>query len=166
MFVFCYIPFYLGNIKLMLKRRKIEVPLPDEIAILAKNMGLKISRMTIFPDVCNAYASGKKLFMGQKLLDKLDAKQIEAVAAHEFGHIKGRHNVAQMLYILPIIIFLWLNWNTLPTGILYLGLFAYVMVALVPIHWTIERKADRAAAKYVGKEAFKSALLAISEKDK
>lgn len=166
LFVLCYVPFYIDNIKFVLKRNKIEVPLPDEIASLAKNMGLKISKMTVFPEVCNAYATGTKLFMGQKLLAKLDAEQIKAVAAHEFGHIKGRHNIAQFLYIFPLIIALGLSWNTLPAIMLYLGVIAYIMVALVPLHWLIEKKADKAAAKYVGKEAFKSALLAISEKDK
>jgi Zn-dependent protease with chaperone function len=164
--VFCYVPFYLDNLRLMLKRKKIEVPLPDEIAALAKNMGLEISKMTIFPDVCNAYANRNKLFMGQKLLEKLNAEQIKAIAAHEFGHIKGRHTLAQLLYVLPITLCLCLSWSKLPPAILEIGFIAYIMLALVPLHWMIEKKADQAAAKYVGKEQFKSALLAIVEKEK
>ena len=166
LFIYCYVPFYLDNLWLLFRSKATEVPLPIELATLAKNMGLKVSKMKVFPKVCNAYAHGNQLFMGQKLLEKLNSEQIKAVAAHEFGHIKGRHIMVQVFYILPIIAFVWLGWSKLPPVMLDLGLIAYMMVALVPLHWMIEKRADLVAVKYVGKEPFKSALLSLVEKDR
>jgi Zn-dependent protease with chaperone function len=166
LFVYCYVPFYLNNLQLLFRTKTAEEPLPDELATLAKNMGLKVSKMKIFPKVCNAYARGNQLFIGQKLLEKLNAEQIKAVVAHEFGHIKGRHTLVQIFYIMPIMIFVALNWSKLPSAMLNIGLIAYMMVALVPLHWMIEKRADRAAVTYVGKDALKSALLTLVEKEK
>ena len=46
-----------------------------------------------------------------------------------------------------------------------LGLFAYLTIALVPIQWWFEKRADLAAVRYVGKQAMKSALLALEDKN-
>jgi STE24 endopeptidase len=167
MFVLCYFPFFWDNFMLMFRSNKaVEVPLPDELVVLSKNMGLKITKMKIFPKICNAYARGSQLYIGQELLEKLNAEQIKAVVGHEFGHIKGRHMIVQACYILPILAVVGLSWSSLPPAMLELGLFAYMMIAMVPIHWWVERRADFAAAKYVGKEPFRSALLTFVEKDK
>jgi len=166
LFVYCYVPFYIDNLKLILRNKSVERPFPDEIKLLARSMGLKISKMKIVPKVCNAYARGKQVFVGEKLLEKLDIEQIKAVIAHEFGHIKGHHALVQVFYMLPFFAFLCLTWSQLPPAMLQIGTIAYTMVALVPVHWLLEKKADLTAVKYVGKEPLKSALLTLVEKDK
>ena len=167
MFVISYFPFFWDNFVFIFKSNKArEVPLPDELRILAKKMGLKITKMKIFPKIYNAYARGNQLYIGEAMLEKLDSEQIKAVAAHEFGHIKGRHMILQIVYILPILAVVWLSWSRLPSVMLERGLFAYMMVAMVPIHWWVEKRADLAAITYVGKEAFKSVLLTFAENGK
>jgi Zn-dependent protease with chaperone function len=166
LFLYCYVPLYLDNLSLMFKTKTIERPLPDELLALSKAMGLKVKKMKIFPKVLNAYARGNQLFIGERLIEKLNAEQIKAVVAHEFGHMKERHAIVQILYIMPIMVFVSLIWSQLPPILVELGLISYMMVVLVPIQWVIERRADRAAAKYVGKESIKSALLAIADKDR
>jgi Zn-dependent protease with chaperone function len=166
LFVACYAPVYIHNLSFLFKTKTVERPLPNELLALAKAMKVKVTRMKVFPNVLNAYVRGNQLYVGQELLEKLSAEQIKAVVAHEFGHIKERHAILQMLYVIPVMFFVSLNWSGLPTGLAEVGLIAYTMVALVPIQWLIEARADKAAAKYVGKEAIKSALLAITEKDK
>jgi len=164
--VLCYFPFYVNQIGLIFRTKATERPLPDEIAALSREMGLKIRKMKTIPKMCNAYARGNQVFVGEELLNKLDLAQLKAVLAHEFGHIKGKHMTIQLLYMLPIAAYLSLNWHNLPPIMLNLGLFAYMIVAMIPIQWELERRADLTAAKYVGKEAIKSALLAIEDKDK
>jgi Zn-dependent protease with chaperone function len=166
LFVVFYFPFYWENFKLIFRNKSVEVPLPDEFSSLARKMGLKITKMKIFPNICNAYAQGNQVFVGQKLLEKLNPEEIKAVIAHEFGHIKGRHVVVQIVYILPIMAFFALSWSRLPPIMTELGLFAYMMFALVPIRWWAEKRADLAAIKQVGKEPLKSALIALVGKEK
>lgn len=164
LFVFCYVPLYLNNLSLIFKTKTIDQPLPDELKELARAMGVKVKKMKIFPKALNAYARGNQLFIGQKLLEQLNSEQIKAVVAHEFGHMKERHAILQILYIIPIMLFVSLVWNGIPAAFMQIGLIAYMMVALIPIQWLIEARADRAAAKYVSKESIKEALLAIAEK--
>jgi Zn-dependent protease with chaperone function len=166
LFVLLYFNFYWNNLVLVFKGRKsVEVPLPDELVKLSKEMGLKLTKMKILPEICNAYVRGKQLFMGETLLEKLDSDEVKAVVAHEFGHIKGRHLFVQIVYIFPILACVTLSWSHLPFGMLEIGLFAYMMVALIPIQWRFERRADFAAVKQVGKEPLKSALLKLIGQD-
>jgi STE24 endopeptidase len=164
--VYCYVPFYLDQIGFLFRNKASERPLPDEIADLAKKMGMNITKMKLIPKICNAGVRGNQLFVGEELLKKLDLSQLKAVVAHEFGHIKGKHAIVQFLYILPIMVYLWLNWHNLPPAMMELGLFAYMIIALIPIYWEFEKRADLAAVRYVGKEPIKSALLTLVEKDK
>lgn len=165
LYVVCYVPFYLNQMELLFRIKTVERTLPDEIVTLAKSMGLKIQKMKTMPNICNAYVRGKQLFVGEELLKKADMPQLKAVCAHEFGHIKGKHTIIQFLYMIPIIAYLWVSWSNLPPIMMELGLFAYMMVTLIPLHWECERRADIAAARYIGKEAIKSALLLIEKKD-
>ena len=59
--------------------------------------------------------------------------QIKATAAHEFGHMKGKHMIVHFLCILPILTYVLLLWNNVPLIMLYFGGFAYVTVVLVPV---------------------------------
>ena len=165
LFVVSYVPFYLNQMGLLFKIKAVERPLPEEIVSLAKRMGLKIQKMKTLPNICNAYVRGKQLFVGEDLLKKLNMPQLKAVCAHEFGHIKGKHVIIQGLYLLPIIAYLWLTWNSLPPIMMELGLFAYMIVMLLPLHWEFEKRADHAAVRYVGKKAISSALLMIEKKE-
>lgn len=166
LFVIFYFPFFWENFKLIFRNKSVEVPLPDEFSCLARKMGLKITKMKIFPNICNAYAQGNQVFVGQKLLEKLNTEETKAVIAHEFGHIKGRHLMVQIFFILPIMTFFALSWIRLPPIMTELGLFAYMMFALVPIRWWAEKRADLAAIRQVGKEPLKSALIALVGKEK
>ena len=44
--------------------------------------------------------------------------------------------------------------------------FAFILVILIPINWLIEFDADKFAAKHIGKDHIKSALLKLSDADK
>lgn len=165
LFVIFYVPSYLRQMGLMLRSKATERQLPDEISNLAKKMNLKIQKMKTIPNVCNAFARGNQLFVGEDLVKKLDMSELKAVCAHEFGHIKGRHMVIQCLYLLPIMGYLSLTWNSLPPILMELGLFAYMTVALIPLHWMFEKRADYAAVKYVGKKPIRSALLKLDKKE-
>lgn len=163
--VVSYVPFYLNQMGLLFKIKAVERPLPEEMVSLAEKMGLKIQKMKTLPNICNAFVRGKQLFVGEDLLRKLDMPQLKAVCAHEFGHIKGRHMIIQCLYLLPIMVYLWLTWNNLPPIMMELGLFAYMTVMLMPLHWEFEKRADYAAVRYVGKKAMSSALLTLEKKE-
>jgi Zn-dependent protease with chaperone function len=43
-----------------------------------------------------------------------------------------------------------------------IAMLAYMMVVMIPIDWYLEVRADRIAARFVGKEHIKSALLVLS----
>jgi Zn-dependent protease with chaperone function len=109
-----YFPLYFGQLRLILRNRATEVPLPDEIVSLARTMGLKIKKMKLIPKICNAYIRGGQLFVGEGLLAKLNLDQFRAVAAHEFGHMKGKHATVVLLFMLPILLYVSLIWQDLP----------------------------------------------------
>jgi Zn-dependent protease with chaperone function len=129
-------------------------------------MGLKIEKMKTIPNICNAYVRGGQLFVGEELLRKLNFDQSKATFAHEFGHIKGKHAIVLPLCMLPILTYMCSIWYSLDPMMRFLGLLAYMVLAIVPIQWELERRADRMAIKYVGKEAIKSALLALEERER
>jgi Zn-dependent protease with chaperone function len=46
-----------------------------------------------------------------------------------------------------------------------IAMLAYILAILLPINWYLELRADRTAAKYVGKDQIKSALLKLVNKE-
>ncbi|MGA2573251.1 MAG: M48 family metalloprotease [Candidatus Methanomethylicaceae archaeon] len=163
LFIYCYYPLFASQIRFTFRNKGIEQPLPNELAILSRKMKLRIDGMKVIPNLCNAYVWGKQFFMGDELLRKLSMEQIKAVGAHEFWHIKEKHRFIQIIYILPIMICLYFSWYNMNPIIIDLGLFAYMMIALAPIQWWFEKRADHAAVRYVGKDAIKTALLALED---
>lgn len=166
--VYCYVPFYLSQISLLFRLKSTEQQLPDEIATLAKNMNVRINKIRVFPKVKNAFAKGNKVYVSEELLNELSLDEIRGVFAHEFQHVKDnwKHMLILYLYLLPILAFLSLMWQHLPSPMMNLGLFAYLTIFLIPIQWWFEKRADAAAAKYAGKEAIKSALLKLTDKNR
>lgn len=115
--VYCYVPFYVDQLSFLLRFRNkaIELPLPNEISALAKRMNVKIEKMKILPKICNAFALGNQFFIGEDLIKKLDSEEIIGVSAHEFEHIRGKHSIIKVLYILPIVAFFLAFWQNVPS---------------------------------------------------
>lgn len=155
------------------------MPVPKEIKQLSKRMGTSISKIRIIESKeRNAFATPKCITFTNKLWKDLTHNQIMAVAAHELGHLKGRHLfyriVLVMLAVIPVP-FLWARFtmpilfNEAITQVLFQGmtevaLLAFTIVMMIPICWVSEIKADEAAARFVGKENIKSALIKLAEK--
>ena len=121
----------------------------------------------------------KLLVLGVNLLKRLDDSQCKAVVAHELGHVKEKHRTILVLIAITVLTIPALTWSnnySAPillsgffTGTLVLimkeiALFAFSILALIPFNWYLELRADRIAAKFVGKDQIKSALLNLSSK--
>ncbi|MGD0804483.1 MAG: M48 family metalloprotease [Candidatus Bathyarchaeia archaeon] len=160
LFVYSYVPGYVNNLQMIFVKSS-EQPLPRELKKLAADMGVKVKTMKVVPELFNAFVRGSSLYVGEKLLLKLNMEQITSVVAHEFGHIKGKHAVVILMYTLPISGYLALSWSNVPLIMLYVGTFAYLMIATIPIQWWAEFKADQYGAKYTNKDSMISALAAL-----
>ncbi len=162
-----------------LLRDRIKVPIPLEIANLACKAGVSIKELGVVK-ANNAYVLGKSLVLGKELLDKLDRNEVLAVVAHELGHLKRRHLLIKVVSLILFWVIFVLCWSRFSSPIFFsetvtqiilaaiwniVG-FAFLLIVLIPINWLVELDADKFAAKLVGKEHIKSALLQLVDVDK
>ena len=170
---------FLSQLKQILAHRKTEkFPISNEIADLTKRIGGTFKKLGI-GEGCNAYVMGKTLVLGIDLIKRFDFDKRQAVVAHEAGHRKERHWLIRALAIFPLLLIPWYSWSKLYSPIFFsesitqiiltvmvsIAFLAYVMVIMIPINWYLEVRADRIAARFVGKESIKSALLALSNRE-
>lgn len=172
--------FFVSVIKqFSLHRSRVKIPLSMEIAELARRVGVTITELAIVK-ANNAYVMGRSLVLGTVLLEKLSYDERQAVVAHELGHIKRRHIAIKGVFLGLFWAFLMWSWSNfcLPiifselvtqiilTVVLNIAGFAFLLLVLIPINWWAELDADKFAAKFVGKEHIKSALLKLVDADK
>jgi STE24 endopeptidase len=162
-----------------LSRKGVKLPVPDQIKELSRKMGTNLKEIRIIKSSeRNAFATPKCITFTDKLLEDLTHNEIMAVAAHELGHLKGRHVLYRFMFVLAVIIpapFIWsrftspILFNETITQILFQGmmevaLLAFMIVIMIPACWISEIKADETAARFAGKENIRSALLKLAEK--
>jgi len=157
-------------------RSRVKLPVSAEILYLAKKAGVEVKELGIVK-ADTAYVMGKSLVLGTDLVKKLSFDERQAVVAHELGHIKRRHVVIRCVWLVPLLALLMLSWSNLYvpifvsesitqiilTVMLNISGLAFLLMVLIPINWYIEQDADKFAAKLVGKEHIKSALLKFVE---
>lgn len=160
------------QILLYIKREKI--PIPDEMRELAGRIGGSFKELGIVKGH-NAYVIGKTLILGTETLEQLDFNQIQAVVAHESGHIKEKHGLFRFLAMVLLLLIPWYSWSKLYSPIFFtesltqimltvmvsIAFLAYMTFVMIPVNWYLEIRADRIAARLVGKEHIKSALLSF-----
>src|SRR5207244_1961461 len=96
---------WLRTIITFTRRKRIRwISLTPEMQKIAKEMGVKISRVGVVDDLHNAVSMPflKQIIIGKPLFDSLDDKKLEAVFAHELAHVKEKHNLV-VLAALPVI---------------------------------------------------------------
>jgi len=139
------------------------IPIPKEVIDLAHRMRVKVKKLGIHLSLYNAYTKGSSIIIGKALLDRLNVEESCAIIAHELSHIKRRpvEIIIKSTYLIPISLSI-ISWTSLPYVMFLLGALAYMVVLITPLNWLFELLADIDAAKYVGKEHIKSALLALA----
>ena len=156
-------------------REKLE-EIPKDIGWLSRQIGANLKDFGIVKN-CTAYVMGKSLVNGIDLLKILTFDERQAVNAHELGHIREHHGIYRAISILPLFglgIFMFSSLRTpiiltmpitqlLMTVMLNIAMLAFVMMVTMPINWYLEIRADRIAAKFVGKEQLKSALIKLAK---
>lgn len=162
--------------QILAHRKRERLPVSSEIVDLSKRIGCRVKELGIV-DGCTAYVLGSSLVLGTKLLEELTFDERQAVIAHELGHIKRKHAVIRMALMIPLLAALFYSWSKLSSPIflsesftqvvltvmLYVGMLAFVMLGTIPANWQVEFDADKIAARFVGKEHIKSALLKLGK---
>jgi len=153
---------------------RIKIPVPLEIAELAKKADVNVKELGIVK-ANTAYVIGKSLVLGIGLLEKLSFYELQAVVAHELGHIKRRHTIIKCILPIPFLVILMLSWlrfnppiffsESITRIILNIAGLAFLLLVMIPINWYIEFDADKFAANLVGKDHIRSALLKIVDKE-
>lgn len=172
--------FFVSVVKqFSMHRSRVKIPLSLEIAEFAKRAGVTIKELAIVK-ANNAYVMGRSLVLGTELIEKLSYDERQAVVAHELGHVKRRHMIIKGVFLGFFWAFLLWSWSNFRLPILFSELvtqiilivvlniagFAFMLLVLIPINWWAELDADKLAAKLVGKEHIKSALLKLVDVDK
>lgn len=170
---------FVSYLRLILAHRnRVKCPVSREIAALAKQMNVQVKELG-FVKGCTAYVWGKCLVLGMALLERLSFDQRQAVVAHELAHIKQRFVIWRLVFMIPLLAIPYYSWWELTSPIFFtesltqlmitimvaIALLAYIRVVMIPVNWLLEARADRTAAKFVGKETVKSALLALVNKE-
>lgn len=170
----------LSKLRLVFSRKKeADIPIPVEIRELEKRIGSKIRRVKIRAELCNAFVRARSMVLGFELLERLSFDELLAVVAHELGHIKEKHGLIRVFAMFPLLLIPWYSWSRLTSPIFFtesltyiiitvmlgISFLAYTVLVMIPINWYLEVRADRIAARFVGKESIKSALLALVSKE-
>jgi len=159
-----------------LHRSRVKLSVSAEILDLSKRASVDVRELGIVR-ANTAYVLGKSLVLGTELLEKLSLNERQAVVAHELGHIRRRHAVIRGVLLVPLLAVLMLSWSKLYSPIFFsesltqiiltvmlnISVLAFLLMVMIPINWYIEQDADRFAAKLVGKEYLKSALLKFAD---
>lgn len=171
-----FVSQFVSHVKLLLAhKQRVKLPVSKEIDDLARQIGVEVKEIGIVKG-CVAYVIGKTLVLGIELLRRLSFEQRQAVVAHELGHIKKRHRLLSVLFLLSItaiacfcfskcyvpIFFIESPIFLMLTVVVNIAALVFVLTAFIPISWYFEMKADEVAAKFVGKKHIKSALLTIA----
>ncbi len=171
---------FLSRLRLIIMHRnRKKTPIPKEMAELSKRIGGAFKDFGIV-EGRTAYVMGKTLVLGREIVEQFSFDQIQAVVAHESGHVKERHGVFQFLAMVLLVLIPLYSWSRLYsptfftesvtqlmlTVMVSVAFLAYMTLAMIPVNWYLESRADRIAARFVGKDHIKSALLALApEKD-
>ena len=88
-------------------------PLRDRIFALAHNMGVRVRQVFVVPaaqsGIANAFATTKQtVIFTDYLIEKLNQREVDAVAAHELTHLQHKH--AQTLTVMIWCVFLLPHW--------------------------------------------------------
>lgn len=162
-------------------------PLPDEmrrrLRRLAARMGVRVRDIRAIPgraqQVANAAQIGaipglRYVVVTDYLLEQLEPEQVDAVVAHEFGHVRGHHLAVKLLSVLGV----WAALEAALVGatattdsgsalLLLIPVFVAFPLGLLVVQGLVgvrlEERADDAAARTVGGARLASALEAVGE---
>lgn len=165
------------------RARPLSAPMTERLARLARDMDVKVPKLRSFDGteqkVANALQAGmlpglRYVLVSDYLTDNASPDELDAVVAHEFGHLRGRHLLIKLGGVL-------LGWIFFAA--LYLAIGGYqgsssVVLAFVPllvgmfvgqllvnglIGVRLEKRADDAALTAVGAEPLIAALERLSQ---
>ncbi|MEM0091132.1 MAG: M48 family metalloprotease [Saccharolobus sp.] len=103
---------------------------------------------------------GKFIVITSSLLNKEDDEHINAVIAHELGHIKLNHHIKMTIFIISIIIML----SSVLNYPLLVPLFAvFALFSQRYIQRRLELEADKFATIYVNKDLLKDIIIKYND---
>jgi STE24 endopeptidase len=163
-------------------------PLRDRLAATAKRLNFRFADILLWDTrnaMANAMVTGvfpwmRYVVVTDRLIDRLDGDEIEAVFGHEVGHIKHRHMTFYIWFLLTSMIILghgWTNaidalgeafphatWLTNVAEPVFLILIvAYIFVAFGFLSRRCERQADLYGCRTATPAAFASALDKVAD---
>jgi len=165
---------------LRLSMKAPRLPVPNQLKQLADRMNTPLEEIKIINiKEKNAFATRKGIVFTKGLLDALDQAEIMSVAAHELGHIKGKHVTYKFLATIGVMVAILIEWLRFTYPILLnetitqivlqitidVAMLAFLFVAMIPLNWIAELKADKTAATFEGKENLRSALLKLTKSE-
>lgn len=177
-FIFAFMTLSPNLFALFQRAEKLENPLRDEIMEFCRKWNVKISDVRVVrglpENLANAEVSGiihKYVFLTDFLIEKFSKEEIMAIVAHEIGHLKERHTLISGVVGITYFSTLMLASKLIEPadigvyGVLALWLsamFAF-FILLGKIMIRLEFRADRIAAKIVGRDSYVRALSKLAE---
>lgn len=161
-------------------------PLPDETRLrlrrLAVRMGVRVRDIRVIPGRAQRLANAAQIgavpglnyiVVTDYLLDQLHPDEVDAVVAHELGHLRGRHLAVKLLGVFGV----WVALEAVFATLTVLTGASAALLLLIPVLIAfplglpavqrvvgvrLEQRADDAAARTVGGARLAMALEAIS----
>lgn len=171
--------FLYPSIKLSwLSMKAPKLPVPIQFKQLGERMNTPIEEVKIIEiNEKNAFAMRKGIAFTRGLWNALNHEEIMAVAAHELAHKRGRHMTYKFFAMIGVMTAILIEWTRFTSPILLnetitqialqtmidVALLAFLLVAMIPVSWVAELRADKAAARFAGKENIISALRKLTK---
>ena len=159
---------------LFYRAKRLEDPMRSEILKFCEKCGVRISdvRVVSTPEkVANARLSGvvrTRLFLTDHLLDTFSRDELMAVVAHEIGHLKGRHNLVNVVFTIAFFAawmyaLISIRLSFYGFLLLILATFLVYFVLMGKIRMQMEFLADSYAARVVGNDLYIRTLSKLAE---
>jgi Zn-dependent protease with chaperone function len=129
--------------------------LRDRTFQLAKQAGVQLRQLYVLPTpfiaMANAFAlPGNRILVTDQLLNQLSKSEVDAVMAHELGHLRYRHNHILMIQvgsIVGLVIIIHFGIFNAPLHLLAIGALLLILFLSRNVRHRIEYSADRHAAQ-------------------
>ncbi len=177
-FVLAFMSLSPNLVTLFHRAESLKTPLRDEIIEFCEKNGVRISDVKVLRNLpersVNAGVSGilhRYVFLTDHLIESFSREEILAVVAHEIGHVKEKHSLILGIYTIAFFA-VWIYVSNLinPFSLSFYA-YAAILLAVMSVFFLtfgriavyLEHRADRFAAKTVGRDLYARVLTKLAE---
>lgn len=134
---------------------------PIELVELSKDMGISSDiKVGLREGIGTAYANklDKSMVFDSNMFLELNRDELLSIAAHEMHHLRSGISTKYIIYAVIAPMFAGISLTGIPNIMIQFATLSAMLVFMIPVSWSQEHDADKAAVQIFGADIFVSAL--------